>query len=327
VNTFRTRIGNVLLFVSFLTLCGAALAGEITVTFIGNEAFHITDGETTLLSDFPYTSGAYGYMAFDVDEIPDVVDGLSLITHFHTDHFDPEAFKATDFSIVAPVSITEKLGVGERVVTLRPPTAPPSGDTKVGPRVARVAQYKDIRIEMFITPHRFAPDHYSYLVTWHGKRFYFVGDTESPAALLPMKNLDVAFVTPWLIRTMARQGLAINAERIVLYHHKTSENVPPFQDYVRLDQGAPFTVGYGEDDARGGAPVEQRGFSIVIETPSPNPEDLIETIMALRPDLDRDEATELQKHLPAILSAGLPRARAEEALVRVLATQSRAHLD
>ena len=34
-------------------LSGAAGAGELTVTFIGNMAFHITDGETTLLSDFP----------------------------------------------------------------------------------------------------------------------------------------------------------------------------------------------------------------------------------------------------------------------------------
>ena len=32
-------------------------ARPLTATFIGNEAWHITDGEYTLLTDFPYQSG------------------------------------------------------------------------------------------------------------------------------------------------------------------------------------------------------------------------------------------------------------------------------
>lgn len=306
-------------FAVAMSLAVYARAGELRVTFIGNEAFHITDGETTLLSDFPYKSGVYGYMAYDSAEVPEVVDGLSLITHFHGDHFDAEAYEKTGFKIVAPLSITAKLEAGERAIDLDPAQPDSGADYE--------ARYKDIHIEVFATPHRFAPEHFSYLVTWHGKRLYFVGDTETPGFLLPLKNLDVAFVTPWLVRTMARQDLVLNAERVVLYHHKTDEEVSPFQDYLRLDQGASFTVGYGEDDARGGRSLDQRGFAIVLDEAGPEPDRLVKTLRGLRPDLERKNAFELIAAPPAVLSAGLPRSRAQEGLDRIRATGATAHLD
>jgi hypothetical protein len=42
-----------------------AAANKLHFKFIGNQAFLITDGNTTLLTDFPYTSGAFGYMTYD----------------------------------------------------------------------------------------------------------------------------------------------------------------------------------------------------------------------------------------------------------------------
>lgn len=50
------------LFATFFLLAAtaAAPAGELKFTFIGNMAFHVTDGKTTLVSDFPYRSGAFG---------------------------------------------------------------------------------------------------------------------------------------------------------------------------------------------------------------------------------------------------------------------------
>ena len=47
-------------------------------------------------------------------------------------------------------------------------------------------------------------DHASYLVTWHGLRLYFTGDTDSVDQLLAMKDLDYAFVSPWLIGSRRR---------------------------------------------------------------------------------------------------------------------------
>ncbi len=45
--------------------------------FIGNMAYEISDGETTLLSDFPYESGAFGYMTYKFEDGSDI----TRITH------------------------------------------------------------------------------------------------------------------------------------------------------------------------------------------------------------------------------------------------------
>ena len=75
-----------------------------------------------------------------------------------------------------------------------------------------------------MTPHA-RIGHNSYLVEWGGRRLYFVRDTENPTALLAQRNLDVAFVTPWLWRaTKARNG-TIDARQVVIYHHQAGERV------------------------------------------------------------------------------------------------------
>lgn len=206
----------------------SARGGELTITFIGNEAFHITDGQTTLLSDFPYQSGYFGYMSYDMDDVPPVVDGLSLITHYHKDHFDRLLFEKTDWSIIAPEGI-QKTVTTEKKIPIQP-----------------VIRFKDLVIQPSATPHNFAPEHYSYLVTWHGKRLYFVGDTETPAYILPLEDIDVLFITPWLIRTIERQELSLDADTLVVYHQKIGEEIPPFQDYRRMKQGEAFTLEYDE---------------------------------------------------------------------------------
>ena len=91
------------LLVLFLLLHAPfARAGEFTFQFIGNMAFKITDGETTLISDFPYRSGAYGYMEYDMADVKPIVDGVSLITHFHADHWDKKLFAEMDLALIAP---------------------------------------------------------------------------------------------------------------------------------------------------------------------------------------------------------------------------------
>lgn len=188
-------------------------------------------------------------MGYDMADLPPVVDGLSLITHFHKDHWDRELFEQhPDWSIVAAPGVLD---------TIESPHEIP---------IEPVIRFKDITIQPDATPHRFSPQHYSYLVTWHGKRLYFVGDTETPAYILPLEDMDVIFITPWLIRTIARQELSLDADQLIVYHQKADEEIPPFQDYLRMEQGASITLEY--DDAASGE-IEVRP----LPTPVPAPAD------------------------------------------------------
>jgi len=41
-----------------------------------------------------------------------------------------------------------------------------------------------------------------------------------------VEKLDVAFISPWLYRTAVKRGITIDAQRIVIYHHASGEQVP-----------------------------------------------------------------------------------------------------
>jgi glyoxylase-like metal-dependent hydrolase (beta-lactamase superfamily II) len=219
----------IVFFLVLLTV-QAAHGGELTFTFIGNMAFHITDGKTTLLSDFPYTSGAYGYMEYDMDAVPKLKKGVSLITHFHGDHWNARLFEEMKHKVIAPPGVTKNL---------KPKRVVPFNKDSIS--------YRDILVEPIEMPHKLAPEHFSYLVTWHGMRLYFTGDTETPADILKQKNIDVMFISPWLIRTIERQNLSLDTKHLVVYHQKIGEKFPPFQDYKRMKQGSSFSIHFEEN--------------------------------------------------------------------------------
>ncbi|MDQ3171261.1 MAG: hypothetical protein M3Q55_14090 [Acidobacteriota bacterium] len=176
--------------------------------FPGNMAFAITDGTTTLMSDFPYESGYSRYMTYDAALVRSATAStLSLITHRHGDHWERSLFNATDWKIAGPADVTTGIN-RSRVVPLE-------GTGTFGP----------MRLEALDTPHA-SVGHYSYIVTWHGRRLYFTGDTESTERLLAAKNLDVAFVSPWLYQAVRRARLQIDAKQIVIYHHESGQRVP-----------------------------------------------------------------------------------------------------
>jgi len=209
----------------------AAHAGELKITLIGNEAFHITDGETTLLSDFPYRSGAFGYAEYSDKNVPPINNGLSLITHFHSDHWYKPGFEKMDVAIVGPPAVTARLDA-KRVVPLT---------------LDKPIQFRDILIDATETPHKLAPQHYSYLVIWHGLRLYFPGDTESPAAVLAQHDIDVLFITPWLIESIQQQNAHVDAKQLIGYHLFPDEVAPPLQGCKTMKQGESFTVPYTEE--------------------------------------------------------------------------------
>jgi L-ascorbate metabolism protein UlaG (beta-lactamase superfamily) len=176
--------------------------------FIGNMAFAIDDGTTTLMTDFPYQSGYSVYMSYGTDQIrSDTPRTLALITHRHADHWERSLFDRTDWLVAGPADVVRSVPA-TRVVPLTPR-----------------ATFGPLQIEAIETPHANV-GHYSYVVTWHGRRLYFSGDTESNAHLTTVGKLDAAFISPWLYRSALERGVTIDARRIVIYHHASGEQVP-----------------------------------------------------------------------------------------------------
>ena len=195
-------------------------APPIQAQFIGNMAFAITDGKTVIYTDFPYESGAFGYMAYDFARVPKAPGSLFLITHGHKDHFDPALLAKMDGKVIAPQKVEATLPAA-RVIPFAPKMT-----------------YRDITVEAFPTPHANV-DHASYLVTWHGVRLYFTGDTESTDQLLATKNIDYAFVSPWLLGSVAQKKGRIDARHVICYHHRAEDNaIPDVQNRIVPRPGA-----------------------------------------------------------------------------------------
>ncbi|MFY9550135.1 MAG: hypothetical protein WAU32_03205 [Thermoanaerobaculia bacterium] len=215
-----------------MTILAASLSASeparLEARFIGNMAFAISDETTTLYTDFPYESGAFGYMTYDFDAVPKASVALCLITHGHRDHFDAPLFLKMDAKIIAPPTLAAILP-SARVIPFAP--------TMV---------YRDIRVEALKTPHG-TMDHDSYLVTWHGLRLYFTGDTDSTERLLAAKNLDYAFVSPWLLEAVAGQKKRIDAREVIVYHQRADEKVPPIQNAVVPKQGDTLVLRAGRN--------------------------------------------------------------------------------
>lgn len=175
-------------------------------TFVGNAAVMVTDGVQTLLSDFPYESGAFGYMTYDRAGVRPIGAVTVLVTHGHRDHFVPALLEGTAWRVIAPPGMAPAVPA-DRAATLE-------GLAAAG-----------IRVTPITTSHAQIP-HQSYRVVWHGRTLHFTGDTEDVSALLAERVLDVAFVTPWLYKAATARGAAIDARHVVIYHHMTGETVP-----------------------------------------------------------------------------------------------------
>ena len=74
-------------------------------------------------------------------------------------------------------------------------------------------------------------------VEWSAASFYFTGDTDDTGELLRQRDLDAAFVSPWLLRAATKRGRRIDARRVVVYHHEKDESVPEIQGRELPRQG------------------------------------------------------------------------------------------
>jgi len=182
-------------------------AKSLEVGFIGNSAFYITDGEYVIFKDFPYKSGAYGYMEYDFDFSAVTGNILSLISHRHVDHFDPLLFTAQNWKIIAPREVTVQL---EQNKIIKFEDKITYGPITVRPKKSRHANTA----------------HYSYLVTWGGRKLYFTGDTEALDTLKDLPELDALFITPWFYRKARINDMLPESKKTIIYHHRANDIIP-----------------------------------------------------------------------------------------------------
>lgn len=214
-------------FLFILLISEHAFAEHLTFQFIGNMAFSISDGEITVYTDFPYESGSFGYMKYDLKSVKISDEGVSLITHSHRDHWASELFQPLKLKVIGPPEVLKGVEAS-RIVPF-----------------AKQITYEGIHIESFSTPHGNIT-HYSYLVTWHDIKMYFTGDTEEIKTLLAMKNLDVAFISPWLARSLLTNKQTVDAKKIVIYHHEDGEKVVAPSNGIVPKQGEIFQIPFRE---------------------------------------------------------------------------------
>jgi len=191
--------------------------------FIGNEAFRFSDGKMTLFSDFPYQSGAYGYMEYEYDFAAEKGPVVSLITHRHLDHFDPERFIELEWKIIGPKEVTERHS-RLKVIPLKPEI-----------------NFANLKITPRVTDHS-NTEHLSYLVEWWGKKFYFTGDANEADSLKDLPELDILFISPRFYHSAQKANMLPKAGKVIIYHHETGEIVPGCKGCIIPEQGEEFIV-------------------------------------------------------------------------------------
>lgn len=213
----------------FIVICtftvhlGHAQSKEIKIEFLGNCGLYLTDGETNIYTDFPYKSGAYGYMEFEESELDRIKENaIFIFTHKHADHYSKKNLKRV---------MKEK------------------GGKKYG--VSNIADLEELNetldgfeIKPFQTKHTFFGinfRHYSYLIRWHGKKIYLSGDTTNPETIGSIKDIDLAFIPYWIYENAREQNMVIDAKEMAIYHLYPSEAGPAEKFFKNKKNEYPFT--------------------------------------------------------------------------------------
>ena len=182
------------------TVFGFSQAKEIQIEFIGNCGLHMTDGATNFYIDFPYKSGAHGYMEFDESELDSIKENsIFIFTHKHSDHYSKKNLKKV---------MKEKGGQAYDVSNI--------------PELEKLGEsIENFEIKAFKTDHTvfgISFRHYSYLITWHNKNIFLSGDTTEPETIGKMEKIDLAFVPYWILKNAKEQNISIDANVFAVYH-------------------------------------------------------------------------------------------------------------
>jgi len=183
-----------------ITAFGYSQTKEIQIEFIGNCGLHMTDGISNFYIDFPYKSGAHGYMEFKESELDSIKENsIFIFTHKHSDHYSKKNLKKV---------MKEKGGQTYGVANI-------SELEKLGESI------ENFEIKAYKTDHTvfgISFRHYSYLITWHNKKIYLSGDTTEPETIGKMEKIDLAFVPYWILKNAKEQNITIDAKMFAVYH-------------------------------------------------------------------------------------------------------------
>jgi L-ascorbate metabolism protein UlaG (beta-lactamase superfamily) len=215
------RASCLLLCLLFAPACFAAP----TIRLIGNAGLEISDAKTTLLVDFPYQAGAFGYMTFPGRELASREGGVwCFSTHGHRDHFDAEAARRIGCRVGGPTDVVA--------------TMPESHRWGEGPRF----EHDDLRIDCVATPHA-SIGHCSPRIQWGAYRLYVSGDVEDASDILAADGeFDVIVLSYWLHDQVPAVRARHPRAKIVLHHRRDDEPVDVCDDCVVPRQGERIAV-------------------------------------------------------------------------------------
>lgn len=207
----------------FCSVFALSQSSKIEIRYIGNCGLHITDGVTHIYTDFPYKSGAHHYAKYKDSELDSIKQNSYFIfTHKHSDHY----YK------------------GKMKHILKKKNGKKYGKWNMSELENLSKIIPDFEIKAYKTKHLFSFKHYSYLITWHGKKIYLSGDTEHEETILTMKNLDWAFIPAWIIKNIVEAGKDIDTKKIAIYHIGPKDNVNVTGERVLMlkEQGKTISI-------------------------------------------------------------------------------------
>ena len=183
---------------------GYAQTSEIKVILKGNAGLHMTDGFLNIYVDFPYKSGAHNYMEYNKSELESIKENsIFIFTHKHSDHYSKKLVK----------------------IVLKTKNGKKYGSWNISELENLDEIIPDFKVQAFKTKHNFSLNHYSYLITWHNKKIFLSGDTESAETIGEMTNLDWAFIPAWLVLDSNEKNIKIDTKMIGIYHIGPRDNI------------------------------------------------------------------------------------------------------
>jgi|SRR5690554_4950978 len=151
-------------------------------------------------------------MEYDKSEIDNIKDNaIFIFTHKHADHYSKKILKTLNGEKYGPWNVAdlEKLNGND-----------------------------NFSIQPFKTKNKFSLSHYSYLITWHDKKIYLSGDTESAETIASVKGIDWAFIPAWIFLDARENNIEIDTKMFAMYHIGPKDNISiEHPQYVLLDKG------------------------------------------------------------------------------------------
>jgi len=191
-------------------------AGDLKITFIGHGTLMFAFGGKIIHVD------PYGQVA-DYTKLPKA--DIILITHDHSDHFDPKVLSLlrTEKTVTILTNTLAKKVEGGIVMN--------NGDVRSieGLKIEAVAAYNIVHKRSDGTPFHPKGSGNGYIITFGDKKIYVAGDTENIPEMKDLKNIDVAFLPMNLPYTMTPEMVADAAKGFtpkILYPYHYGDTDP-----------------------------------------------------------------------------------------------------